>query len=111
MFTAGVGVLLLAVCYWLIDVRGYRRWATPFVVFGTNAMAYVLSGLLAKVLLLWTVSGPSGARIPVQHSVLETIFLPLARPATASALYGLAYVVFWLGVTALLYRHRVVIKI
>jgi predicted acyltransferase len=112
VFTTGVGLLLLVVFYWLIDLRGYRRWATPFVVLGTNAIvAYVLSALLEKVLLLWTVSGPNGAPMPVQRYLFETFFLPLAPPVTASFLYACAYVVFWLGIAALLYRQRVVIKI
>jgi predicted acyltransferase len=37
--------------------------------------------------------------------------LPLARPITASLLYALTYVLVWLGVTALLYRKGVLIKI
>ncbi|HSK19122.1 MAG TPA: heparan-alpha-glucosaminide N-acetyltransferase domain-containing protein, partial [Longimicrobiales bacterium] len=36
IFTAGMACHFLAVCYWLIDVKGYRRWAMPFVVFGVN---------------------------------------------------------------------------
>ena len=30
---------VLAMTYWAIDVKGYRRWATPFLVFGTNSIA------------------------------------------------------------------------
>jgi predicted acyltransferase len=31
--------LLLAVFYWLIDVKGYKKWAFGFVVIGANAIA------------------------------------------------------------------------
>jgi predicted acyltransferase len=112
VFSAGVALSLFAVCYWLIDVKGYRRWALPFVVYGTNPIvAYVLSSLLAKVLLLWIVSAPDGSRVPFQQYVFETFFLRLARPINASLLYALAYVTLWLGITAFLYRRRIVIKI
>jgi predicted acyltransferase len=112
VFTAGVALNLFATCHWLIDVKGYRRWAAPFVVYGTNSIvAYVLSSLLAKILLLWTVAAPGGARIPFQQFAFEALFLRLASPLNASLLYALAYVVLWLGITAFLYRHRVVIKI
>ena len=112
VFTAGVALNLLATCYWLIDVRGYYRWAVPFVVYGTNSIvAYVLSSLLAKVLLLWTTRGAGGARIPFQQYLFEAVFLRLARPINASLLYAVAYVILWLGITGFLYRRRVIIKI
>ena len=37
-FTGGLALQLLALCYWLIDIKGYRAWAKPFVVFGVNAI-------------------------------------------------------------------------
>ncbi|HKJ93824.1 MAG TPA: DUF5009 domain-containing protein, partial [Longimicrobiales bacterium] len=39
LFTSGFALVLLAACYWAIDIRGWRRWATPFVAFGMNAIA------------------------------------------------------------------------
>jgi predicted acyltransferase len=112
VFSTGVALVLFAFCYWLIDVKGYRRWALPFAVYGTNPIvAYVLSSLLAKVLLLWMVSTPDGARVPFQQYVFDTVFLRLARPINASLLYAVAYVTLWFGITAFLYRRRIVIKI
>src|SRR5215510_4153382 len=53
MFTGGLALQLLALCYWAVDLKGYRRWAQPFVVFGVNALAlYLLSSLMMKTLLL-----------------------------------------------------------
>jgi predicted acyltransferase len=43
MLTAGLSMVLLAIFYWIIDVKGYRKWAAFFVVIGTNAiLAYWL---------------------------------------------------------------------
>ncbi len=39
VFTAGFALNLLGVCYWLIDIKGHKRWSTPFLVFGMNAIA------------------------------------------------------------------------
>ena len=38
LFMAGWSAVLFAVFYWLIDVRGWRAWATPFVIYGMNAI-------------------------------------------------------------------------
>jgi predicted acyltransferase len=39
LYAAGLSLLLLALFYWLIDVKGYKKWAFGFVVIGTNAIA------------------------------------------------------------------------
>ncbi len=39
LFAGGLSLLLLALFYWLIDVKGYQKWAFGFVVIGTNAIA------------------------------------------------------------------------
>ena len=50
LFTGGLALQFLALCYWLIDIKGYRRWAKPFEVFGMNAIAlYVGAGLMASL--------------------------------------------------------------
>ena len=42
-------MLSLAVCYWMIDVSGWRAWTAPFLVFGMNAiLAYALAALCPK---------------------------------------------------------------
>lgn len=39
LYAAGLSLLLLALFYWLIDVKGYKKWAFGFVVIGMNAIA------------------------------------------------------------------------
>jgi predicted acyltransferase len=112
VFTAGMALNFLAMCYWLVDIRQYRRWATPFVIYGTNAiLAYMLSTLMAKVMILWRVTRPDGTKVILRRYILENYFLPLASPINASLLYAIAYVLFWLAIIAILYRKRIFIKI
>jgi predicted acyltransferase len=45
-------LLILAGAYWLIDVRGRRRWAFPLIVLGMNSIAaYCLYELFAGSIL------------------------------------------------------------
>ncbi|MEO7599726.1 MAG: DUF5009 domain-containing protein, partial [Opitutus sp.] len=46
LFSAGCCSLLLAGFYWLIDVRGWRRWAFPLRVIGMNSIAAYLAAHL-----------------------------------------------------------------
>ncbi len=36
VYAAGWSCLLMAAFYWVIDMKGYKRWAFPFVVIGLN---------------------------------------------------------------------------
>jgi heparan-alpha-glucosaminide N-acetyltransferase len=49
--TAGICCLLLTGVYWLMDVRGIRRWASFLRPVGTNPLlAYILPGIIGPVL-------------------------------------------------------------
>jgi predicted acyltransferase len=43
LVAAGYASILLGVFFYVIDVRGYRRWATPFVWIGSNALTLYLA--------------------------------------------------------------------
>lgn len=46
MLTIGISAILMGLFYWLIDVKGYQKWAFPFVVVGLNSITiYLASGL------------------------------------------------------------------
>jgi predicted acyltransferase len=112
LFTAGAALNVLGMCYWLIDIRGYQRWAIPFIIFGTNALlAYVLSSLTATALMTWMVRMPDGSQEFVRTYIFQRFFLPLASPHAASLLYAVTYTLLWLGIMALLYRQRIFVKI
>ncbi|MCE5310838.1 MAG: DUF5009 domain-containing protein [Acidobacteriales bacterium] len=50
MYATGWSMMLFGLFYWIIDVRGYRKWAFPFVVIGMNALTiYVLQSQIKFV--------------------------------------------------------------
>ena len=48
LFAAGWCLLLLALFYWIIDIRGYRKWAFPFVVIGLNPITIYVAERFIK---------------------------------------------------------------
>lgn len=112
LVTGGLAMHVLAMCYWLIDVRRRRSWAIPFVVFGTNAIVvYVASSLTARILIRWKIVGAGGAEIPLKTWLYQEFFTSWASPANASLLYALSYVLLWLLLLIPLYRARVFIRV
>ena len=50
LFTGGFAMLVLAACYWVVDLRGWRKGITPILAFGRNAiLAYALAALVSEI--------------------------------------------------------------
>ena len=100
LLTGGLALLLFVACYWVIEVRGWRRWTVPFVVFGVNALLlYFLSTLMARALTLIHVGGAT-----LQKAIFDHAFAPWASPINASLAYASAYLLFWWLILWALYR-------
>lgn len=111
-FMGGAASVCLAACYWVIDVKGWRRWTGPFVVLGVNAIAlFVLAGASAKTLLLIKVAGESGKPVSLYSYIYGTWYEPLAAPKNASLLFALSYLAVLYGVLWVMYRRRVFLKV
>ena len=112
VFTAGMALQLLAICYWLVDIKGYKRWAQPFVIFGVNALAlFVFSGLLGRLMSVIKVPRTDGSSIALQPLIFRNLFASWASPLNASLAYAITYIFFWLFLMWLLYRKRIFIKV
>ena len=52
IFSGGICFLMLAAFEWIIDAKGYRKWAFPLVVIGVNSIAaYLIAHLLPDFLI------------------------------------------------------------
>jgi predicted acyltransferase len=110
-FTGGLALEFLALCYWIIDIKKYQRWAKPFVVFGVNAIAlFVGTGLMAR--LMGLIKLPWGdASISLQGWIFQKLFLAWLSPIHASLAYAIAFILLWLGLMWILYKRKIFIKV
>jgi predicted acyltransferase len=72
--SAGFACLMFLVFYWLIDVRGYRKLAFPFLVIGTNAVAIYMSESIipwSRTVAIFThpLVGTLGSFTPLFHAI------------------------------------------
>ncbi|HEX2190658.1 MAG TPA: heparan-alpha-glucosaminide N-acetyltransferase domain-containing protein [Longimicrobiaceae bacterium] len=112
VFTAGMALHFLAACYWLVDVKGWRRWAFPFVLFGVNAIAaFFLSGIMARLLTLVKWAGPAGDPVTLKGWIHQALFASWLSPVNASLAFAACFVLFWTGVMWVFYRRRIFIKV
>ena len=109
LFTAGAGLVLLALFFWAMDMKNAKGWAKPFVVYGMNAIAvFVASGLLAKQMGLTRVGSNE---VSLKSWIYSELFASWAGPLNGSLLFALSYVLFWLALMWTLYQRRIFIKI
>jgi len=73
LWAAGWSYLLLAAFYWIIDVKGMRKWAFVFVVIGMNAIAvYMATHVFGKSFYVAAdVLTGGGGQIPDREAVGE----------------------------------------
>ena len=107
LFTGGLALQFLSICYWLIDIQGYRRWAKPFEVFGLNAIAlYVVADLLAVLLGVIKVGGQ-----PIGGWLYDRVFSSFASPTNASLAFAICFVLVCLGLMWILYNRKIFLKV
>jgi predicted acyltransferase len=112
VLTAGLALLTLGVVFYFVDIRKRVTWAKPFVVFGVNSIAaYVLSGLIAKVLLKIRWTGAEGTRVSLNSWLYDHFFASWIPDYFASLTWALVHVLIVLAVMWWLYRRRIFIKI
>ena len=112
LYTAGWTLLVLCICYFVIDIRKHQgAWTYPWKVFGANAIfAYAFSELLSTVLGVIHV-GSNGNTMSLKALMYTRIFAPIADPAFGSLLYSLSYVLVCFVPCLLLFRKQIFIKI
>jgi predicted acyltransferase len=112
LLLSGLAAICLALCLWIVDVKGWKAWAKPFVWLGTNAIALFVLSTLGTLLLLWIkITGDDGKRRSLYGATYRTVFSHFTDPRIGSLLFALAYLAVWTAVFALLYRKRIFIKV
>ena len=111
LLTGGLGLVLLGVCYELIDRRGWRFGTRPFLMLGGNALAvYLLSSLGARLMEICQISAGDSCE-SLRRFLYEQLFQPWAGAETGSLCFAIAYLLVWLIPTAELHRRRMFLKI
>ncbi len=100
LFSGGLCFLFLAAFSWLLDVKGWRKWAFPLVVVGMNSIAAYLITHLWDRFIVDSFRIHLGARA---FQVLGTGLEPLLRGAAVLLVYWL--VLFWM------YRRKLFLRI
>lgn len=110
LLTAGAALIFLAVLIAVVDLKGWKKWSFPFLVYGTNAIAvFVGSSLMVKLLIKTTVGGADG--MSLWAYIFNNLLSSWAGYYPGSLLFPLILTLFWLALLIPLYKKRIFIKI
>jgi predicted acyltransferase len=100
LFSGGLCFLFLAGFSWLIEVRGYKKWAYPLVVIGMNSIAAYLIAHLFEDFIVDSFHINLGAHV---FQIFGTALEPFTQGAVVLLTYWL--ILFWM------YRRKLFLKI
>jgi len=112
LFTAGMAAVSLATIMWLVDVHRLRGWTKPFVIYGTNPIiAFAGSGVMARCIYSIFKVSYDGQPISLQAAIYRSMFLSWLSPVNASLAFAICFVLLWLGISWMLYRKNIFLKV
>ena len=102
LVAGGYSMILLAVSYQVIDVWGWKSWATPFVWIGANAiMLYFINGLVGFVPFAFRLVGGDVARW----------ISSVTTPGTGALLGHVLGLVFAVALAGFFYRRKIFLRV
>lgn len=114
LYTGGLALVFLAMCYYLIDMKGYKWWIKPFQVYGMNAITvFFASGIVGRLLYKIKIAGPDGNPMELKTYIFNNFFVNTLglEPINASLAYAIVFILVWLGLMWILYAKKIFIKI
>jgi predicted acyltransferase len=112
LFSGGVAILAFSAFYLILDIKHWRRWSTPLLIFGTNAiLAFALSNIITTLTDRIHVTAKDGVSITLHNWLYQEVFATWLRPVHASLAYALTIVILNLALIYPLYRRRIFLRI
>lgn len=111
LYTSGLAMVVLGICYWIADIKRIRQFAPPFLAFGTNPIVAYFGSEIGIVIIGMIQINAATAKV----SLYDWLFIQYQSfglsPVNASLLGALVYTGFWLLVVGIMYRRQIIVKI
>lgn len=113
LYTGGLAAVLFALLIYIIDIKAYKKWSLPFLVFGMNPLfLFILSVVWGKTLrLLIRIPDGEGNTVTGSAWLYQNVFAPPAGNLNGSLAYALAHIIFFWLIGYVLYKRRIFVKV
>lgn len=108
LYAGGIGMVILALLFMIVDIWNLRGWTGFFNVFGINALfTYVLAGMLTKTLLAIKIG-----EVSLYNWIFTHICSPLfEEQKIASLMFPIMIVTVIWALGYILYRKKIIIRL
>lgn len=107
LLSSGFTAVLLALFLWLTEIKRYRLWTAPLVVFGVNAILFfMLAGVAARILSMVPVAGTT-----LGNWLYQSTFQPLFGNYNGSLAYAICFLLLSYAVMLYCYRRNWIFKV
>lgn len=112
LLTSGIAAIALGISYFIIDVKEYKGFTSPFIAFGSNAIvAYMLAELGQNLLYTITVNTEGGNVISLKNYLFNGMFQNSQNLDTASLIFAVAYVLLIFIPLYIMNRKKIFVKV
>ncbi len=112
LFSGGVSLVSFSFLYWILDIKRWRWWTPPALVFGTNAiLGFVLSSVITTLTDTIHITPEGGSAITFHTFAYRYGFATWLQPLHASLAYAIAIVILNLALICPLYRRRIFLRL
>ena len=108
LYAGGIGMMVLALLFMIVDIWGLKGWTGFFNTFGTNALfTYVLAGIWTKTMLSVKIG-----EVTLYNWIFTHICSPLfENQKLASLLFAIIQVTIIWAFGYILYRRKIIIRL
>jgi predicted acyltransferase len=112
LFSSGVSLIAFSLCYAVVDIKRWRRWATFALIFGTNAIfAFALSNVITTLADRIHIQDGSGTVLSLHGWGYQYGFASWLQPVHASLAYAIAIVLLNMAIVGVLYWRRIFLRV
>lgn len=107
LLTTGLACIVFALLTYCLDLKQWRLWSAPFVVFGANSLLFFMfAGIVARLLLMISIGEQS-----LKAWMFSRVYQPLFGDYLGSLMYAIVFLLISYSLFYALYKRRIFWKV
>jgi predicted acyltransferase len=107
LYTTGLATTILAVILFIVEMKNFREWTKPFVLFGKNPLLiFALSGIIVKFYILIRINNANA-----YTGLFKNVFQPVFGDYVGSLSFAIFHVLLFLLVAWILERRKIYLRV
>ena len=112
IYTSGMALIFLGICYYTIEVLNWRKWTKPFVLYGMNSITvFMLSGFVGRLMAIIKFTNDDGTKTSLATLLYNALFTSWLPPMTASLTWAFTWITGFLVLMWIMDKKKIYIKI